>query len=70
MPTREVLTEREQFVLPAANLGILALSLLVHWFIAGSWTFWVAVHFICLGLGAVASVYLWATPARARSEAR
>lgn len=57
-----VLTEREQFVLPAANLGILSLSLLVHWFVAGSWTFWVAVHFICLGLAAVASVHLWATP--------
>ena len=58
----EVLIEREQFALPAANLSILALSLLAHWFIAGSWTLWVAVHFICLGLGAVVSVYLWATP--------
>lgn len=57
----KVLTDRQEFALPVTNLSILTLSLLVHWAVAGSWTFWVAVHFICLGLAAVSSVYLWST---------
>lgn len=62
LPAAGLRERRQTIAVPSTSLAVLALSLAMHWLVAGRLTLWLVIHFIALGLAVLASVYLWATP--------